>query len=48
MMYFAPQLGQSKAIGSDFSGVQRAGICPNKQKRGDKLLSVGLGQQIAL
>jgi hypothetical protein len=26
MMYFAPQLGQSKAIGSDLSGVQRAGI----------------------
>jgi hypothetical protein len=27
MMYFAPQLGQSKAIGFDLSGVQRAGIC---------------------
>ena len=26
MMYFAPQLGQSKAIGSDLSPVQRAGI----------------------
>jgi hypothetical protein len=27
MMYFAPQLGQLKAIGSDLSGVKRAGIC---------------------
>jgi hypothetical protein len=26
MMYFAPQLGQSKAIGSDLLGVQRACI----------------------
>jgi len=26
MMYFAPQLGQSKAIGSDLLGVLRAGI----------------------
>jgi hypothetical protein len=25
-MYFAPQLGQSKAIGSDLLGVQRACI----------------------
>jgi hypothetical protein len=26
MMYFAPQLGQSKSIGSDLLGVQRAAI----------------------
>jgi hypothetical protein len=28
IMYFAPQLGQAKAIGSDLFGTQRAGICP--------------------
>ena len=31
MMYFAPQLGQANAIGSDFLVRQRAGIARNKQ-----------------
>jgi hypothetical protein len=30
-LYFAPQLGQEKTIGSDVLGTQRAGMCRNME-----------------
>ena len=45
IMYFAPQLGQAKAIGSDLFGKQRAAICPQYGNSGAQCLA-DFGQYI--
>jgi hypothetical protein len=46
IMYFAPQLGQAKAIGSDLFGTQRAGICPQYGNSATPCLA-NFGQYVA-